>query len=80
MQHRGGKPLFLYYAVLEPHMSWLRTEEFIGKSRAGSYGDYIVQLDYEVGRVLAALKKYAGDFLQRQRSDVAVAGHGEIQP
>ena len=52
-----GKPLFLYYAMLEPHTPLLPTAKFIGKSGAGVYGDYIVQLDYEVGRVLAALKE-----------------------
>jgi arylsulfatase A len=52
-----GKPLFLYHAMLEPHVPWLPGEEFAGKSKAGSYGDYIEQLDYEVGRVLAALNE-----------------------
>lgn len=52
-----NQPLFLYYAMLEPHTPWLPTEEFAGKSKAGSYGDYIVQLDHEVGRVLEALKE-----------------------
>jgi arylsulfatase A len=51
------KPLFLYYAMLEPHVPWLPGDAFAGKSKAGPYGDYIVQLDYEVGRVLAALKE-----------------------
>lgn len=53
----GNKPFFLYYAMLEPHVPWLPTEEFGGKSKAGPYGDYIVQLDHEVGRVLLALKE-----------------------
>jgi len=52
-----SKPLFLYYAMLEPHTPWLPTKEFVGKSQAGTYGDYIVQLDHEVGRVLGALKE-----------------------
>jgi len=52
-----NRPLFLYFAMLQPHTPWLPTNEFIGKSKAGSYGDYIVQLDHEVGRVLAALRE-----------------------
>lgn len=52
-----GKPFFLYYAMLEPHTPWLPADEFDGKSKAGPYGDYIVQLDHEVGRVIAALKE-----------------------
>lgn len=51
------KPFFLYYAMLQPHTPWLPTEQFTGKSQAGPYGDYIVQLDHEVGRVLNALKE-----------------------
>jgi arylsulfatase A-like enzyme len=51
----GAKPLFLYYPMLEPHTPWLPEERFAGKSGAGPYGDYVVQLDHEVGRVLKAL-------------------------
>jgi arylsulfatase A-like enzyme len=51
-----GRPFFLYYAMLQPHTPWLPTKEYVGKSKAGPYGDYIVQLDHEVGRVLDALK------------------------
>ncbi|MGB0585981.1 MAG: sulfatase-like hydrolase/transferase [Limisphaerales bacterium] len=51
------EPLFLYYAMLEPHTPWLPEERFGGKSGAGPYGDYMVQLDHELGRVLAALRE-----------------------
>ncbi|MEL0095662.1 MAG: sulfatase-like hydrolase/transferase [Planctomycetaceae bacterium] len=50
------EPLFLYYAMLEPHTPWLPEEQFAGKSGAGPYGDYVAQLDHEIGRVLKALK------------------------
>jgi arylsulfatase A-like enzyme len=53
----GSRPLFLCYAMLEPHTPWLPGQEFLGKSRAGPYGDYIVQLDHEVGGVLQALER-----------------------
>lgn len=49
-------PLFLYYAMLEPHTPWLPEQQFAGKSGAGPYGDYVAQLDHEIGRVLKALK------------------------
>lgn len=51
------KPLFLYYALSSPHSPWLPTKDFQGKSQAGLYGDFIVQLDAEVGRVHKALKE-----------------------
>ena len=53
----NAKRLFLYYAMLEPHTPWLPEQKFAGKSGAGPYGDYMVQLDHELGRVLAALKE-----------------------
>ena len=51
------QPFFLYYAMLEPHTPWLPEQRFTGKSGAGPYGDYVVQLDHEVGRVLAAINE-----------------------
>lgn len=54
-------PLFLYYAMLQPHTPWLPEDRFGGKSGAGSYGDYLVQMDHEVGRVLDALKENGYD-------------------
>ncbi len=51
------QPFFLYYALTSPHSPWLPSEKFKGKSEAGNYGDFIVQLDDEVGRVAKALKE-----------------------
>ena len=34
------------------------TKEFVGKSQSGGYGDFVVQTDDTVGRVLAALEKH----------------------
>ena len=52
-----SEPLFLYYAMLEPHTPWLPEEQFARKSGPGPYGDYVAQLDHEIGRVLKALKE-----------------------
>ena len=54
-----SEPLFLYYAMLEPHTPWLPEEQFAGKSGAGPYGDYVAQLDHEIGRVLQRSRKVA---------------------
>jgi len=59
-EHAAGdqnKPLFLYYALHEPHTPQIPEEEFHGKSGAKAYGDYIVQLDHWIGRVVNALKE-----------------------
>lgn len=51
----ADKPFFLYLALTGPHTPWMPTEEFRGKSKAGYYGDFVVQVDAGVGRVLKAL-------------------------
>lgn len=53
--HDGQKPLFLYLALPSPHTPWLPAKEFIGKSRAGMYGDFVMTVDSVVGQVLASL-------------------------
>ena len=55
--HDGKKPLFLYLALPSPHTPWLPTKEFIGKSGAGMYGDFVRQVDHVVGQVLGSLKQ-----------------------
>lgn len=52
-----GKPLFMYLAYPAPHTPWLPSEEFVGKSGAGMYGDFMVMVDAMVGRVLKQLEK-----------------------
>lgn len=55
--HEEEKPLFLYLAYPAPHTPWLPTEEFVGKSAAGMYGDFMMMVDDEIGKVLVALAK-----------------------
>lgn len=49
------EPLMLYLAYPAPHTPWLPSDEFIGKSGASTYGDFIMMVDAEIGQVLAAL-------------------------
>lgn len=51
----SGKPFFLYFALTAPHTPWMPTPEFRGKSGASWYGDFVVQVDDVVGRVLKTL-------------------------
>ncbi len=53
--HDAAKPLMLYLAYPAPHTPWLPTPAFRGKSGAGMYGDFVMMLDHEIGRVCAAL-------------------------
>ena len=55
--HNGKKPLFLYLALPSPHTPWVPTKEFVGKSGAGMYGDFTMQVDSVVGQVVGSLDK-----------------------
>ncbi len=55
-KRRGArKPLMLYLAYPAPHTPWLPSPAFTGKSGAGLYGDFLMMVDHEIGRVIAAL-------------------------
>lgn len=51
-------PFFLYFPLSAPHTPWLPTEEFQGKSGAGHYGDFVMQVDAVIGRILATLDRH----------------------
>lgn len=54
-QKKSDKPFFLYFPFTSPHAPIVPTKEFIGKSEASGYGDFMVQTDWTVGQVLKAL-------------------------
>jgi arylsulfatase A-like enzyme len=54
-QHSAAQPLMLYLAYPAPHTPWLPARGFLGKSGAGIYGDFVMMVDHEIGRVCAAL-------------------------
>lgn len=49
------QPFFLYFPLTAPHKPVLPHKRFRGKSKLGPYGDFVVQVDDTVGRVLKAL-------------------------
>ena len=51
-----GKPFFLYFALTAPHRPYVPTQQFVGTSEAGLYGDFCVQVDDAVGRITEALQ------------------------
>ncbi|MBD3675309.1 MAG: arylsulfatase [Planctomycetaceae bacterium] len=53
---KPDQPFFLYYAMTTPHNPIVPHREFLGKSRAGAYGDFVVELDHHVGRLLGKLE------------------------
>jgi arylsulfatase A-like enzyme len=54
---KNSAPFFLYYAIPAPHAPWATAPEFKGKSSAGPYGDYVLNVDAMIGQVLATLDK-----------------------
>src|SRR5690606_27294476 len=50
-------PFFLYFAHSMPHVPLAVSEKFKGKSGAGLYGDVMMEIDWSVGEVLAALRE-----------------------
>ncbi|MSU66637.1 MAG: arylsulfatase [Opitutus sp.] len=53
---RKRQPFFLYLALAAPHTPLLPTPEFEGKTHTTLYGDFVTQVDADVGQVLAALE------------------------
>lgn len=56
-QQKIGQPFFLYFALPSPHAPIIPNEEFVGKTQAGGYGDFVYQTDYVAGQVLKALEE-----------------------
>jgi len=52
------KPFFAYLAFNSPHYPIVPNKEFHGTSKAGFYGDFVIETDAQVGKVLEALKKH----------------------
>lgn len=55
-QSQSDKPFFLYFAFPSPHAPIIPNDQFDGKSKAGPYGDFVVETDDACGRILKALK------------------------
>ena len=53
---RLGEPFFLYLPLNSPHTAIVPSKEWQGKSSLGDYGDFVMETDWAVGEVLAALE------------------------
>jgi arylsulfatase A-like enzyme len=56
MRRSAGRPFFLYLAHRSPHTPLFASDQFLGKSQGGLYGDVVEELDFQVGELLSALK------------------------
>ncbi|WP_339925004.1 sulfatase [uncultured Cyclobacterium sp.] len=57
IDRNNEKPFFLYLAHSMPHVPLFVSDKFKGKSKAGLYGDVIMEIDWSVGQVMQALRK-----------------------
>ncbi len=53
----AGTPFFLFMGMTRPHFPNLPSTEFEGKSRIGGYGDCVMELDHNVGRLVDAVSE-----------------------
>ena len=56
-KQEDGEPFFAYLAFNSPHYPVVPNKEYHGKSQAGYYGDFVIETDAMVGKVVAALEK-----------------------
>ena len=55
---RRDQPFFLYLALTSPHTPTSPSPKFEGKSQLGLYGDFVMETDDCLGRVMRALDQY----------------------
>ena len=53
---KSGTPFFLYLPLTSPHYPVCPLPEFYGAGEAGGYGEFVVETDHHVGRILDFLK------------------------
>lgn len=51
------RPFFLYFAHTFPHQPLYASEKFLGKSKAGKFGDAVEEIDWSVGEIIKALRQ-----------------------
>ena len=55
IEENRERPFFLYLAHNLPHVPLFASEDFLGTSRRGLYGDVVEEIDHGVGRIMQAL-------------------------
>ncbi len=57
IQNHADQPFFLYLAHNLPHVPLFASQEFLGRSDRGLYGDVIEEIDHGVGQILDLLRE-----------------------
>ncbi|GEO20540.1 sulfatase family protein [Cyclobacterium qasimii] len=56
-EEETDNPFFLYYSPYVPHIPLAVDQDFIGKTDAGLYGDYVFELDHYIGQLIDELDR-----------------------
>ena len=54
---QSGKPFFLYLPYTSPHYPVCPLPQFHGQGSCGAYGEFVIETDFHVGRILQFLKQ-----------------------
>ena len=75
------KPFFMYFPLPAPHCPIAPADFVKGKSKAGGYGDFVVEVDWTVGQVVKALQRngLTGNTLIFLTSDNGSPGRTKIK-
>ena len=57
IERQKDRPFFLYFATHDPHVPRVPHPRFVGKTTMGPRGDAVVQMDWCVGELLAAIDR-----------------------
>ena len=80
------RPFFLFLALTAPHTPTSPGVDWRGKSKLGVYGDFVMEVDHSIERVMNALKEkgldreHAGHVLIRSRPGSLCWKHSERRP
>jgi arylsulfatase A len=54
---KAGKPFFLYLPFTSPHYPVCPLPEFHGRGECGAYGEFVIETDHHIGRILKYLEE-----------------------
>ena len=69
----ASQPFFLYFALTAPHTPTSPHPKWQGKSRLGTYGDFVMEVDDCLGRTMRALEQHG---LTENTLIIATSDHG----
>jgi arylsulfatase A len=54
---KAGKPFFVYLPYTSPHYPVCPLPKFHGQGQCGAYGEFVIETDYHIGRILKFLEE-----------------------